>query len=61
MNRAMAPSATSGRLTDPADPTPTSRRERLGIAAFVVIAVVATAAWLVLLGWLVTWAVRNLF
>ena len=28
-----------------------SSRERLGVAAFVVVAVVATASWIALLGW----------
>ena len=35
--------------------------ERAGVIAFVVVAVVATAAWLVLLGWLISLAVRELF
>ena len=61
MNRAMATPATSRRLTDPIEPAPASRRERLGVAAFVAVAIIATAAWLVLIGWLVAWAARNLF
>jgi hypothetical protein len=36
-------------------------RERAGVVAFVVIAIAATAAWLVLLGWLLVLLVRSIF
>ena len=38
-----------------------SGRERVGVIAFVVVAIAATAAWLVLLGWLVALLVRSIF
>ena len=60
MNRAMASSTASPPVSDGSDQVPASRRERAGIAAFVVVAVVATAVWLVLLAWLIALAIRQL-
>ena len=60
MNRAMPSSAASPPASDGPDRVPSTRRERAGIAAFVVVAVVATAVWLVLLAWLIALAIRQL-
>jgi hypothetical protein len=39
----------------------TSGRERAGVLAFVIVAFAATAAWLVLLAWLIILLVRSVF
>lgn len=64
MNAGMRESATGQPL--PSDGLPAERgysngRERAGVVAFVVIAIAATTAWLVLLGWLILQLVRGVF
>ncbi|MEA2397123.1 MAG: hypothetical protein QOK25_679 [Thermoleophilaceae bacterium] len=49
----MSPTTASRPLSDPTPESgdKTGMRERLGVAAFVVVAVVATTSWIVLLVW----------
>jgi hypothetical protein len=61
MNATMSETATS-RLSDPAPDgsDQQSLRERLGVAAFVVVAVVATTSWIVLLAWGLVQLIRGI-
>lgn len=63
MSAAMPDPAPSQRLAADGHPSdnPYNGRERAGVVAFVVVAVAATAAWLVLLGWLLVLLVRAIF
>jgi hypothetical protein len=58
MNPAMSETAA---IPDAAEPEfHPSMRERLGIAAFVLVAVIATATWIVLLVWAAIQLIRHL-
>jgi len=62
MNAAMPEPAPTQRLATDGHPSGDGNgRERAGVVAFVVVAVAATAAWLVLLGWLLVLLVRAVF
>jgi hypothetical protein len=63
MNAAMPEPAPTRRLAADGHPSGDgyNGRERAGVVAFVVVAVAATAAWLVLLGWLLVLLVRAVF
>ena len=62
MQGTMSESAANPTLSDPGGDgnIRPSVRERLGVAAFVVVAVVATATWIVLLVWGVVQLIRHL-
>ena len=51
---------TAGSVPSPEGPPPHELRERVTLVAFVVVATVATIAWLVLLGWLALTGLRAL-
>jgi hypothetical protein len=62
MNAGMREPAPTQRLATDGHPSGDGNgRERAGVVAFVVVAVAATAAWLVLLGWLLVLLVRAVF